>query len=171
MVFSRSTMAEDNKRSKRACQAQKNGIKERMKSHVLSFFVLLAIALSGCAPRTIQGLKEKPAGTIEFHVDEEYQCTYRAIFHKCRDKYERSMIGITTSHVDVDGELYADLKEGSIIIKYLSPQGYFVIIDVKALSDTRTHVTAYYVSSGWKENIKDIKKWITEGCNAEKEEG
>jgi len=126
------------------------------KSVAIALFVMLA----GCAPATVQGLREQHAGKLVFEVDENYQSVYRKIITPARNCWQSAWIG---SHTTAQGDLYTDTRSGSVSftsVNALAGVSTYLTIDVKALSENRTLVMSYYALEGWKDSAKVVERWV-----------
>ena len=107
---------------------------------------IIAVGLmlvAGCAPSSSQGLKNKHCGKDVFEVHENYQPAYRRILQKTRANYQTGMI---TAQMMVQGDIYTDTESGNVTVALHGGLGVdtYVTMDIAALSDTSTKVTAYY---------------------------
>ena len=137
-----------------------------MKKLLLVFILVLSI---GCAPATIQGLRDNPAGKLIFEVDQNYQKVYRIILNKARNQWQAGMI---TAQRVVQGDLYTDIESGNITVALHWVFGIdtYLTIDIKALPDTRTKVSTYYSLSTWKSGAELVEQWVKNGsteCRAD----
>jgi hypothetical protein len=129
--------------------------------HLLSL-LLAAFLIAGCAPATMQGLREQPGSqAAKFEVEQNYQAVYRTIVTNARKCWQTGMI---TAQMVVTADLYTDTKTGQISTALHGGLGVdtYLGIDIKALSDTRTEVTTYGVSA-WSKVAKVVEQWVKDG--------
>jgi len=127
---------------------------------IVSF--LLAAALAGCAPATLQGLREKPAGSSTFEAPQNYQRAYRTIITNARKCYQTGMI---TAQMVVTGDLYNDTKTGEVTVALHGGLGVdtYLGIDIKALTEETTQVKTFHALSSWKDGATLVKQWVLDG--------
>lgn len=123
---------------------------------------LIGIALFwlfGCAPATVQGLRENHAGKITFDVDENYQSVYRKVLTPARDCWQS---GLITAQMVVQGDLYTDTWRGNVTVALHSGAGvdtYFTV-DVEALSEAKTRVTVYHAFRNQERAAQAVELWV-----------
>ena len=122
---------------------------------------MAAALLSGCAPSTIQGLRDSPAGVLMFEVNENYQSVYRKIITPARDCWQQGA-SLLTAQTDVQGELYSDIRKGNVTVTMRGPAGAhtFLTIDVAALLDSKTKITTYYALRGSLPRAQAVELWV-----------
>ena len=127
--------------------------------------VLLALsfALAGCAPATLQGLREKPAGQASFEVRQNYQRVYRTVINNARRCWQTGMV---TAQVVVQGDLYTDIRTAEITVALHGAVGVdtHLGIDIKAIEEDRTEIRVYYAMSGGARSAKAIERWVKDGA-------
>lgn len=113
----------------------------------------------GCAPATIQGLKERHSGSYSFTVDENYQSVYRKILTKARACYQTGMI---TAQMVVAGDLYNDIKKGDISVALHGGLGVdtYLYTEIKAIDENKSNVDVYYALDTWKKAANAVKAWV-----------
>ena len=123
-----------------------------VKKNIIAVFCLTAITCYGCAPESVKQLKERHAGKETFEIDKNYQEVYRNILEGARER---------DPGLDVNGDLYTDIRAGNVTIKVSppSPIAVFQTIDIEALSEAKTKVTVYYAFGTWKNSPKQVKAW------------
>ncbi len=126
-------------------------------SLITSIAVLLAIA--GCAPATMQGLRANPGGHIRFEVAKNYQGVYRTILANSRRCYQGGMI---TAQVIVQGDLFTDTKTAEITTALHGGLGVdtYIGVDIKALNEEKTEVRVFYALSSWQGQARAAKAWV-----------
>ena len=127
--------------------------------------ILLVLAfMAGCGPATVQELREKPAGTITFEVDSNYQTVYRRLITPIREN-------IRGFNRAINGDIYTNDQEAEISCigtkRSIVPGGgvnnsVLLAIDIKAISDNRTKVTTYYTHHEWKSTALRVEQWCSE---------
>lgn len=122
-----------------------------------------AALLAGCAPPTLQGLRENPAGTTRFEVGQNYQQVYRTVIANARKCYQGSA-GPMAQNV-VTGDLYTDIRSGEISVALHGAAGVdtYLGIDIKALADDRTEVRTYYRPSTWASSAAGVESMLRGG--------
>jgi hypothetical protein len=124
--------------------------------------VAVALALTGCAPATIEGVRQAPAGHETLVLEQGYQQAYRTVVTNARRCYQTGMI---TAQMVVTGDLYSDTQSGQITVALHGAVGVdtYLGVDIKALSDQRSQVDSYVSLSSWKPALGVVKRWLTEG--------
>lgn len=135
----------------------------------LILFASIFYLFFGCAPSTVQGLRDDPAGKISFEVDQNYQDVYRKILTPARDCYQT---GLITAQQVVQGDLFTDTRRGNVTVAMHGGAGVatYLTIDIAALSDMKTKVTAYYAFQNSERNARAIELWVknnSTACRAE----
>ncbi len=133
----------------------------------LALGMLIFFLLFGCAPATVQGLRENPAGSITFEAPENYQSVYRKIMTPARDCWQQGA-SLLTADMDVHGELYSDIRKGSISITARGGAGAqtYMAIDIVALADNKTRITTYYALRGSLLRAKAVEEWVKNNSTA-----
>lgn len=114
--------------------------------------LILLLFVTGCGPATIQGLRDNPAGVVAFEVDQPYQTVYRRIVTRAREKFQ-------TRYVPVSGDLFIDSQEANVVVFFEWP---VLVIDIKAISASRTKVTTFYAGDmvgNSKKAAENIERW------------
>jgi hypothetical protein len=127
----------------------------------LAFISFILFLLFGCAPATIQGLRENHAGKISFDVDENYQSVYRKVLTPARNCWQS---GLITAQMVVQGDLYTDTRQGNVTVALHGGAGvdtYFTV-DVVALSDSKTRVTVYHAFRNQERAAQAVELWVKE---------
>ena len=127
--------------------------------------VLLIVAVTGCVPATVEGLKEKPAGRASFEVNRHYQPVYRTILSQARKCYQ---IGFGYGQLVVNGDLYTDLKTGTVAVTGGVGVNTFFAVEITALSDEVTRVDTYYAIATWAHAARAVQAWVKDdapGCS------
>ena len=124
-------------------------------NNIRIFFCLLLILslgssmLFGCAslltPSTPGEARAMgPEKQSEFMAPENYMSVYRKVLNQTR-KCNRSILFF--AEVAVDGDIYQDTKSGTVTVAYrgFGPRNdIYRVIDLSAINDNQTKVTAYY---------------------------
>jgi hypothetical protein len=133
----------------------------------LRFPSLLVIMLSfciGCAPATVQGLRENSSGKYVFEINQNYQAIYRTILVQSRNCFQGS--GLLGMADVVQGDLYNDIKAGNISIAHHNPMygiNTWIAIDISALDNNATKVETYYAISTWAPVAQAVEQWVKNG--------
>ncbi len=129
--------------------------KKNISKKILHIFIVF-IFLAGCAPLTMQEVRDKSPKPFTFDIDEGYKSVYQKIFSKAEWRY--------VVKFNVDGNLYTGNESGSVTvttpIDLLGTAGIYMTIDIKALSENKTRVTTYYGLKSWKNRAKEVEEWI-----------
>jgi len=127
----------------------------------MKYLVLSLCFVAGCAPSTVQGLREKHHGRVVFEVQENYQPVYRKIVANARDRFQA---GLITAQMIVQGDLYTDIQSGNVTVALHGgwPVGVdtYMTIDIEALSENQTRVTTYYALDTWRKDAKLVEEWV-----------
>jgi hypothetical protein len=132
-----------------------------------SAFLIFAFIGSGCAPSTVQGLRENHSGRTEFEVQQNYQPVYRTILEQSRT-CRQGFHGFVPTYVQ--GDLYHDTRRGNIsVAQHNAIYGIltWLAIDVSALDDNTTRVVAYYTNDHWAPAAQAVEQWVRndfKGC-------
>jgi hypothetical protein len=128
----------------------------------LLLLLLLNLSLAACAPATLQGLRERPAGQLKFEVAKSYQPVYRTILSNARRCHQT---GLITAQMIVQGDLYTDTRTAEITVALHGGLGVdtHLGIDIKALSDESTEVRTFYALSSWKATARAVEAWVRDG--------
>lgn len=122
----------------------------------------LLVSLSGCAPTTAAGVREMGAERqVVFVTQENYQPVYRKILEQARKCYQT---GLITAQMMVQGDLFHDTRSGTITVALHGGLGVdtYQVIDVFALDDTQTKVSAHYSIGSVEQQSQLLKQWVLE---------
>lgn len=141
-----------------------------LKKFVFACACAAAAALAGCAPATMQGLREKPGGSGSFEAAQDYQRVYRTVLDNARRCYQHGMV---TATMVVQGDLFTDTRTGVVTVALHGGMGVdtHLGVDVKSLGENRTQVTTYHAMSGWSDSPAMVRQWVLDGsaeCKAKK---
>ncbi|MBW5802050.1 hypothetical protein [Halomonas elongata] len=103
------------------------------------------IALSGCAPSTVLELQNDSV-QLDFSVAESYQ----QVFKDVRTELNRCMFGgALMAKTNIDAQLYPDLGEGEISVRYnnMGDRSVFLHVEIKE-DGSATDVTTYSSTFG-----------------------
>ena len=133
--------------------------------------LVLLVAGAGCAPATIQGLRDNHGGRYEFIANENYQSVYRKVLYQARNCHQAGGIG---AQWVVQGDLFHDLKSGNVTFALHGVLSVSTIltVDVSALDDKTTNVIVYYVYSTWGSAARAVREWVLENsteCTSKRE--
>lgn len=122
----------------------------------------LLVSLSGCAPTTAAGVREMGAERqFVFTAHENYQSAYRKILEQARKCYQT---GLITAQMVVQGDLFHDTKSGSVTVALHGGLGVdtYQVIDVFAIDDVQTKVSAHYSVGSVEQQSQLLKQWVLE---------
>lgn len=125
-----------------------------------------ALILAGCAPATMQGVRDLgPDKAYSFTAPQGYQAVYRDILEQVRKCHQGGMI---TAQMVVQGDLYHDTKSGSISVALHGGFGVdtYQVIDIAAIDDSSTSVTAHYSVGSVERQGELLRKWALEDYRA-----
>ena len=119
----------------------------------------LSLVTYGCAPATLQGLRENPSGRSKIEVAQNYQNVYRRVLTNARKCWQTGMI---TAQMVVTGDLYTDLKTGEISVALHGGLGVdtYLGIEMKAIDAERTEVQIYNALATWERSAKLVQQWV-----------
>lgn len=133
------------------------------------FAITLAVVgtLVGCAPATMQEIREKPKGEVSFRAAQSYQSVYRTILSNARRCYQSTMIG---AQMIVQGDLYTDTRTAEVVLSLHGALGANTLlgIDIKAISDDLTEVKAVSGTSNLA-TARAVQAWVenkSDSCRA-----
>lgn len=138
-------------------------MKEYMQKKI-GVLVILAVFFLGCAPATVQKLRENPTGQSSFETNENYQSVYRKIVTNARRCYQGGMI---TAQMVVQGDLYTDIKKGNVSIALHGGLGIstYANVDIEAITEDKTKVIIYYGMGSWEGITRVVEAWIKQGSD------
>lgn len=122
---------------------------------------LAAFSLPGCAPSTVLELRDE-AVTDTFAADQPYQQTFKDI----RGELQRCMTGgFAMAKSDIDAQLYPDLNEGEISVRYNNMGDRSVFLHIELQGDTNTtEATTYTTTWGaWDDAGERVKRFVLKG--------
>lgn len=124
----------------------------------------VAITLSGCAPATVQQLREQPKGQLTFQVAQNYQAVYRTILRSARKCHQG---GLIAAQMVVQGDLYSDLQTGEVVVALHGAAGVdtHLGIDIKAVADNVTEVKVYSAFSNLATS-RAVQAWVEKNSDA-----
>ena len=127
---------------------------------LLSFVAV--VVLAGCAPATIEGVRQAPAGHETLVLDQPYQQVYRTVVTNARRCYQTGMV---TAQMVVTGDLYTDTQTGQVTVALHGGLGVdtYMGVDIKALDDKRSQVDTFVSLSTWTRALPMVKRWLTQG--------
>lgn len=117
--------------------------------------ILLPLILTACGThRTANSLRQNPAATITFEVNEPYDTVYRKIYIKITDCRPGESIG----------NIFPDIESAQVVRGFFGDYPvYSIVIDIKKLSDQITEVSIKYSNKNWRPDAAAIEKWLKEG--------
>lgn len=117
-----------------------------------------AIVLAGCAPSTVLELKDE-ATPVEFTTEKPYQ----RVFKDLKGELDRCIFGgFLMANARVDAQLYPDLGEGEISVRYnnMGDKSVFLLVEVLDQSQS-TLVTAYPSTYGlWDQSGEQVRQFV-----------
>lgn len=98
---------------------------------------------------------------VVFVTQENYQPVYRKILEQARKCYQT---GLITAQMMVQGDLFHDTRSGTITVALHGGLGVdtYQVIDVFALDDTQTKVSAHYSIGSVEQQSQLLKQWVLE---------
>lgn len=124
----------------------------------------LALLVSGCAPSTVLELREE-ATPVTFTTEAPYQ----RVFKDLKDEITRCTLGgAMVATTIIDAQLYPDLGEGEISIRYNNMGDKSVFLNVEIFDqegqERRTRITAHPAPYGfWGESGEQVKSFVVNG--------
>ncbi|RIY41976.1 BPTD_2524 family lipoprotein [Neopusillimonas maritima] len=122
--------------------------------------VLTTIALAGCAPATLDGVRQMgPERSTTFTADQNYQQVYRKILRQARACHRTGMI---TAQMVVQGDLYHDIQTGTVSVALHGGLGVdtYQVIDVVAVDESTTKITGHYSLGSVQEQGELLRAWV-----------
>jgi hypothetical protein len=118
---------------------------------VVVIAVMMVISLSACTATTVEGLRQNAGYTRTFDLPQNYQMTYRDIFNQMRACFASSFWAL-----DIDGQLYSDLKEG--VVSFGTRGQLQIAATVRAEGEgSRVEVIVYY--RNWRATADQVEDW------------
>jgi hypothetical protein len=117
---------------------------------------LLLAVLSGC---TMTPTEVRNEGDVySYNADQSYQSVYRSIKRKANECWGVDLI---TGSVDIDSEMYTDIKEAEVTssVKGMAGNSALVQIDIKSTSN-KTKVSVYTRYSSYSDVGKLTESWV-----------
>jgi hypothetical protein len=119
-------------------------------------------SLAGCATTPSELRNAGPDHQSQFVVQQGYQATYRALLERQRACEE---IGLVTGAINVQGDLFTDIKSGTITTMGQTAIGNraMTIIDLKAIDEVSTDVTVFNQEGAWyvARYKASLQRWLT----------
>lgn len=138
-----------------------------MRQVLIGTTVVAALGLAGCAPVTIDSIREGKSTYLEFEVSKPYKTVYTQILQQTRLCYLDSPTG--TQLIVSDKRSNAD-KDGYITVKHVygdTQEHTMWLADVKSLGENRTQVKTYYTFSiGSKKQAQLVEQWVVQGSQS-----
>lgn len=122
--------------------------------------MLSVVMLSACAARSLEDLRESPHGSLDFDVDKPYQQVYSTALQRMRQCY---MAKPLKHQLTVSDKRDNASKTGYITVKYLfdaTNETYFLLVDVTAMNDNRTHVKVSYAPFTKDDDAAAVQAWL-----------
>lgn len=135
--------------------------------HILAIAIIATLA--GCMTTTDAELRVNSAGKeFTFIAPQNYQVVYRKILDQTRKCSRISFI--LGGHTAVEGDLYSDLRAGTVSVGSSRLEGYDTgtVIDIAAIDEQQSKVTTYakFDTKSW--TGKRVKAWVIDNateCN------
>lgn len=130
----------------------------------LVLIAMMVLLVSGCAPSTVLELRDE-ATPVTFTTDAQYQ----RVFKDLKDELSRCMFGgAMMATTTIDAQLYPDLGEGEISIRYNNMGDRSVFLHVEIIDQGTegqfTKVTAYPSTFGlWDKAGELVKSFVIDG--------
>lgn len=126
-----------------------------------NLILLLMLVMTGCAPATMQGLRDSYHEKISFKSDQNYQAVYRTLLNQSRECYQSTgLLGVDNV---VQGDIYTDIQSGSIAIAQHNPMygiNTWMVIDISASAE-KSSINVYCFNQVWCRNARGIEKWVS----------
>ncbi len=124
--------------------------------------MLLTLLLQGCAPTTAGGVRalgEK--NSYSFVAPENYQAVYRKVLRQERKCFET---GLITAQMMVQGDLYTDIKSGTISVSLQGGFGVdtYQVVDISDINGKQSKIVAHYALWSTQKFGKLLKEWVLE---------
>lgn len=123
--------------------------------------VLFVVLISGCAARSLEDLRQEPAASLDFDVEKPYQQVYSTVLQQARQCYMAKRL---RHQLTVSDKRDNATKTGFITVKYLydaTGESYFLLVDVTAMNENRTHVKVSYAPSLKDDDAAAVQSWLT----------
>lgn len=123
---------------------------------------LAGAALAGCAPTTAAGVRALgPERAYVFEAPENYQAVYRKVLERSRTCFQ---VGALTAQMVVQGDLYHDIRSGTITVALHGGLGIdtYRVVDITAHDDARTKVVGHFVRDPVERSGAILKEWVLE---------
>ncbi len=126
------------------------------------YAALLSVLLVGCAPATLDGVRNLQGNKDSFIADQNYQAVYRTVFRQLKKCNEYNVV---LQRQETHGELYTDIKTGTVYTALSSMFGkdIFLVVDMKYLEDSKTEVITQYGYTNSNNRDGLIKSWVLDG--------
>ncbi len=126
-----------------------------------------AIVLTACAPLlsplTVEELRSKAAGKVEFTVEKNYKQAFQTVLARTKACY---LGAPTTAQLAVSDSRNYDLKTGNVTIKLLydaTGEEVYLTVDVIGVGEGASKVTAYYERAASKAEANVVQTWLVDG--------
>ncbi len=125
--------------------------------------LVLVLSLVGCAPATVQGVRDDASGRAEIDVELNYQEVYRRIITPARACFQGS--GLLGPQFIVQGDVFTDVPKAEIafVIAGTFSSTHPAVIDIAGFGPSRTRIVSHYWSRGWAEIGSLVERWVREG--------
>lgn len=102
-----------------------------------------------------------PSRMVEFVAPENYQPVYRKALDQARKCWQTGMI---TAQMVVQGDLYHDIKSGTITVALHAGYGVdtYQVIDISAIDEHSTKVVGHYSIGPVNQYADILKQWVLE---------
>lgn len=136
----------------------------------VSITLTVLLIIVGCAPATIEALRENHANKLSFDVKENYQPVFRKVLKTARKCFQT---GLITAQMVVQGELYQDIETGTITVAIHGGLGVdtHLAVDVTAIDEDNSKVTVFNALSSWNRSSQLVREWVLENsaeCEAKR---
>jgi hypothetical protein len=134
------------------------------KIRTLMAIAILLAPLEGCS-RTLQELRAT-GEVVQFETNEPYQSVYRKIIDQARECYQ---FGLSTAHLAVQGDLYTDMKSGTVTVVLMNRITGDIAnecsAEISEIADNRTRVIIHYAKHRYMaENMRNWVKFGSTNC-------
>lgn len=134
---------------------------------ILCLFVAL-VTLTSCAPSTAAGVRALgETRQFTFTAPQNYQAVYRKVLDQSRTCWQG---GLITAQMMVNGDLYTDIKSGTITVALSGGLGVDVyqVIDISLVNENESLIKAYFPRGQVANYGKMLKQWVLDNstsCN------
>jgi hypothetical protein len=128
----------------------------------------LAATLAACAPSSVTGLRDAPAGRESVVVEQHYEDVYRTVADRARDCFQLNFL---VQQMVVYADLFPSKRLGTVTIQQrgmLGDVNTWLTIDITSLGDKSSRVEVLYGSRLYAPVARTVLTWPAGGkdCRA-----